>query len=149
MTPGRPKPYSYHVAEQLAREASMSADTTAVEDSIAARYLAASRQGEVQRATDLALRIRHGTQDQAVMALVKEQRGSNLDILLQYAAQGGAYLVGKAISEVSPHAAFTALPALAGMIASLAVPAHYGVRSGIAGATASYIAGAASKKETP
>lgn len=141
-----PRPYSYHVAEQLAREPNMSVDTTAVEDSIAARYLSSAKRGEVERATEVAKRIRAGTETQGVVEVLKEQRGSNIDVLVMLAAQGGSYLVGKAIANASPHVAITAAPAVLGFLASMLTPAHITVRSGIAGATAAYVAGAASSK---
>lgn len=142
-----PRPYSYHVAEQLAREQpTVSVDTTAVEDSIAARYLSSAKRGEVERAQEVARRIRAGTETQAVVEVLKEQRGSNVDVLVMLAAQGGSYLVGKAVGNASPHMALTAAPAVLGLLASMLTPAHITVRSGIAGATAAYLAGAASSK---
>ena len=141
------RPYSYHVAEQLSREASMSVDTAAVEDSIAGRYLSSAARGEVERAEALAKKIRTSSDTQAVVEVLKEQRGSNIDILVGLVAQAGSYLVGRAIGSVSPHAAITAVPAVIGTIASFALPAHYAVRAGIASATVSYVAGAAASKK--
>lgn len=140
-----PRPYSFHVAEQLSREASMSVDT-AVEDSLAARYLSAAHGGEVQRAEQFARRIRAGSETQAIVEVMKEQRGSNYDLLVLAAAQGASYMVGKVIGSVSPHPALTAAPAIAGYVASLLLPVHFAVRAGIGSAAASYIAGAISKK---
>ena len=140
--------YGEHVRDQVAAEARVFTQPTAdAGDSIVRRYLASSNKIELEAAEPIVAQVRSGSQEEALAAIVKDRRGSRVDILLSLASGGVGYALGKVTDQLSPSRALAVVPGLAASVAGLALKVPYPARVGLAHFGQSWLMGSRSNKE--
>lgn len=124
------KSYREHVAEQMA--ASSSAPKSGVMDeSLAGRYLLAAKEFEIRAAKDFWTKLQGAAGDEQRLAMiVKERRGSAIDLLLTQLTSAVAFQMGRILAATVP-APIAALPGFGGFLAALLAKLPYGARAGI------------------